>query len=206
MEKIGISTENFAGNTLYVNDYKLAVLGSAADFEVYDAATGIIVKDATAARDTDTAYRLSWLNATSGTKVYNIVANYTDGTKEIVETIVMKPGCDGVNTAIVKANGKAFTLTTEEVEGADPDAPIHGDPGNQGGTNQGTNQGGLLGGLLGGDANADYSAYVGLMITVIVLSVVLIGAVTASLLITGKHEKKPSDEEEAIEADAENDT
>ena len=200
LEEIGISTENFGTNTLYVDDYKLAVLGSAADFEVYDAATGIMVKDATAARETDTAYRLSWLNATAGTKVYNIVANYADGTKQVVETITMKPGCDGVNTAIVKANGKAFALTAEEVEGADPDAPIQGDPGNQGGTNQG---GSGLDSLLGGDATADNSRYNGLMITVTVLSVVLIGVVVASLLITGKHAKKPSDPEEPAEPEAE---
>ncbi len=203
LEKIGISSQGFGSNTLYVNNYKLAVLGSAADFEVYDAKTGIMVADPTAARDTDTAYRLSWLNATGSTKVYNVVANYADGTKQVVETITMKPGCDGVNTAIVKAGSNAFTLTTEEVEGADINDPDQGGT-NQGGTNQGgTNQGGNLGDLLGGDANADYSAYVGLMITVIVLSVVLIGAVTASLLITGKHGKKPSYEEETTETDAE---
>ena len=198
LEEIGISTENFGTNTLYVDDYKLSVLGSAADFEVYDAATGIMVKDATAARETDTAYRLSWLNATAGTKVYNIVANYADGTKQIVETITMKPGCDGVNTAIVKANGKAFTLTAEEIESNDPDAPIQG--GQQGGTNQG---GSDLDSLLGGDTTADYSRYIGLMITVTVLSVVLIGVVVASLLITGKHAKKPSDPEEPAETEAE---
>ena len=192
MEKIGISSNGFGSNTLYVNDYKLSVLGSAADFEVYDAATGIMVKDATVARDTDTAYRMSWMNATASTKTYNIVANYADGSKEILETIVMKPGCDGVNTAIVKANGKSFTLTAEEVESTDDTE--------QGGNDQGgSNQGGSgLGGLLGGDASAaDRSAYIGLMVTVIVLSVVLIGTVVASLLITGKRpEKAPDDETE----------
>jgi len=197
IEKIGLSTENFGSNTLYLDDYKLSVLGYTADFEVYDAATGIIVKDATAARDTDTAYRLSWMNASGATKTFNVIATYADGTKEILETVTMAPGSDGVNTKIVKLDGKSATFSIEEVavEGGDN----QGDT-NQGGDNAGNNnQGGSsIGDLLTGEGG-DYSAYIPWMITIIVLSVVLIGCVVGSLIITGKPAAKPDDEDEPAE-------
>ncbi len=189
MEKIGLSTADFGTNTLYLDDYKLSVLGYTADFEVYDAATGIIVKDPTAARDSDTAYRLSWMNASDSTKRYNVVATYSDGTKEIIETVTMAPGSDAVNTGIVKVDGKSLTLSIEEVavEGGDPN---QGGDSNQGGD---TNQGGAIGGLLGGESG-DNSVYIPWMIVVIVLSVVLIGAVTFSLIVTAPKKTSPTDE------------
>jgi len=203
MEKIGLSTAEFGSNTLYVDDYKLTVLGLAADFEVYNAATGIMIKDPTQARDSDTAYRLSWMNASNATKAYNVVATYADGTKAVIETVVMAPGCDAVNTAIVKANGKAFTLSIEEVAIEDIPGIDQGGQGNQGGSQGDTNQGGsnqggsVLGGLLGGDSN-DASAYLPWMIVIIVLSVALIGTVTVSLVLTNKRckEDEPAETEE----------
>ena len=69
-----------------------------------------------------------------------------------------------------------------------------------GGDNAGNNnQGGSsIGDLLTGEGG-DYSAYIPWMITIIVLSVVLIGCVVGSLIITGKPAAKPDDEDEPAE-------
>ena len=132
--------------------------------------------DATAAHEADTAYRFSWLNATNSTKVYNIVATYSDGTKEILKTVTMKPGSDAVNTGIVKVNGKSVTITTEETEGSstgeDPDN--QGGTGNQGGTSDGTVEGG----------NATATTL--LIIIAALLFVILLGVYAVCLLITDR--------------------
>ena len=120
VEKIGISTNDFGSNTIYLDDYKLYAAGITTDFEIYNADTGIMVEDPTAARNGNTAYRLSWMNASNATTTYNVVANYSDGTKEILKTIVMMPGYDAVDTGIVKVNGKAVTLSIEEVVSDNP--------------------------------------------------------------------------------------
>ena len=136
VQKIGISTENYGTNAVSVDDYKLYATGVATDFEVYNADTGIQVKDPTEAREGNTAYRLSWMNASDKTVFYNVVATYSDGTSSVVASLEMKPGCDHVNTGIVKADGKAVTLSLEEVESQTPtDDPSYTGPGsNQGGT------------------------------------------------------------------------
>jgi len=135
VQKIGISTANFGSNTLYVDDYKLYATGVTTDLEVYNADTGIQV-DASVPREGNTAYRLSWMNASSDTKIYNVVATYSDGTKEILNSIEMLPGCDGVNTGIVKVNDKSVTISLEETDTKVPDAGDNaGDDGSSNGSN-----------------------------------------------------------------------
>ena len=84
---------------VHLDNYKIYPAGVAADFEVYDAAFGFKVEDTSASRTADTAYRLSWMNATDQYKVAKIYNGST-----LVETVEMQPGTDGVATAIVKAS------------------------------------------------------------------------------------------------------
>ena len=180
-EKIGFSTVEFGSNTLYIDDYKISIAGLSTDLSVYNANTGMPV-DATVAQNTDTAYRLSWVNASNLTKTYNILATYSDGTKEVLETVVMKPGSDAVNTGIVKVNGKSVTISIEEIASSGPDND------NDNGSNNSGNGGasadnGSFGGLFGSGENG--SASVLLIIIAALLFVILDGVFAACLLITG---------------------
>ena len=176
VEKISLSTAEFDG-TLYLDDYKLYAIGIGVDFEVYNADTGIQVADATAAQNNDAAYRLSWMNNSSAIATYNVVATYSDGTKEVVETVVMKPGYDAVNTGIVKANGKTVTLSIELVStegdvntpGTDEGTGNEGGNGNEGGAAQGNGKGGMTN--------------TALLVVLICLAVVLAGIVVVIVLL-----------------------
>ncbi len=193
VEKISFSTAEF-DDTLYLDDYKLYAIGIGVDFEVYNANTGIQVADPTAAQNNDAAYRLSWMNNSGATATYNVVATYSDGTKEVVETVVMKPGYDAVNTGIVKANGKGVTLSIELVstEG-DVNAPgTDENPGNEGGSDQGGAQGNGKGGMTN----------TALLIVLICLAVVLAGiVVTIVLLPTIMNPKKKNNAAPSAEAE-----
>ena len=116
VEKIGFSTESFGSNTVFLDNYKIYADGITTDFELYDAATGIKMEDASDMMDVDAAYRLSWLNASGEAKAYNVVAAFSGGSKKVVETITMMPGSDGVNTGIIKVGGSAVMLSLEETE------------------------------------------------------------------------------------------
>lgn len=102
---IGFACKNAAEQVL-LDDYTLWVAGAAADFSLFDAATGIEVADITQPRDRSTAYRLSWLNATEEASTKQVVAAVYAGDQQISETVVkqlqMAPGCDGVETGIVE--------------------------------------------------------------------------------------------------------
>jgi len=94
-----------ADKGILLDDYKITLTGKAADFELYDAKTGMPVKDLENARTASTAYRLSWLNATQTAQTATIVAAiYESGAlkeERIVKNVQMNPGCDGVETGIV---------------------------------------------------------------------------------------------------------
>ena len=178
VEKINFSATDFDGNTMYLDDYKLYAIGIGMTFEVYNADTGIQVADATAAQNNDAAYRLSWMNNSGATAIYNVVATYSDGSKEVVKTVEMKPGYDAVNTGIVKANGKGVTLSIELVSTTgDANTPSTDENiGGEGGT--GTNQGGAAqGNGKGGMTNT------ALLIVLICLTVVLAGIVVTIVFL-----------------------
>ena len=84
---------------VFVDNYKLYATGVTTDFELYDVKLGYKLGDVTEARTEDTAYRLSWMNATNAPKVAYI---YNVQTGVIVETVKMKAGQDGVVTGIAK--------------------------------------------------------------------------------------------------------
>ena len=116
VEKIGFSTEKFSDHTVFLDDYKIYADGVTTDFELYDAATGIELEDPNAMQDADAAYRLSWMNASAEAKCYNVVAAFSGGSKQVLKTITMMPGTDGVCTGIVKVGNSAVMLSLEETE------------------------------------------------------------------------------------------
>ncbi len=128
IEKVGLSTEKFGNNTVFLDNYKLYATGVTTDFEIYDAATGIEIASLNAVQDTDTAYRLSWMNASGEAKCYNVVAAFSGGGKKIIQTIDMLPGCDGVATGIVEVDGKTVFLSLEETEVKTPNTDLPDDP------------------------------------------------------------------------------
>ena len=96
---IGFTCKKVAGKVL-LDDYTLRVNGAAVDFGLYDAASGKLVEDASVARDSATAYRLSWLNATDKEKTATVMAAFYEGDtlkeEKELKKITMAPGYDGV--------------------------------------------------------------------------------------------------------------
>ena len=129
---IGFITE-LADKAIYLDNYRISVTGKAADFELYDAKTGIPVKDMSVQRDASTAYRLSWLNATAKTETGKIVAFIYEGgalkETKVVKEVQMNPGCDGVETGIVElAEGQTVLVTLETTFNDAPETPDDPNP------------------------------------------------------------------------------
>lgn len=114
IKEIGFYT-TAVSDAAYIDNFKMYPIGVTTELEAYDAATGFEV-DVNAASNKDTAYRLSWMNASSEYKVAKV---YNNGT--LVEEIQMAPGQDGVNTGVVKGSGIKFSVTTEN--GTAPSVP-----------------------------------------------------------------------------------
>lgn len=103
VQTIGFSSAIVSG-TAYLDDYKLYATGVAVDFTLYDEKFGIRVAEQEKARTANTAYRLSWMNATSAEKIYSVVAEYDSGETKIIQTIQMAPNTDAVATGIVEVS------------------------------------------------------------------------------------------------------
>ena len=123
IKSINFSCTN-VDKAVLLDNFIITVTGAVADFELYDAKTGIIVTDLAAARDADTAYRLSWLNATTETRTATIVAAIYEGNtlkeERIIKKVEMRPGYDGVETGIVKIEeGQTVTVYLKAQETSD---------------------------------------------------------------------------------------
>ncbi len=123
---IGMTGTNMGTASVQLDNYKLYITGFEGDFELYDAEGGVIVANATVARDADTAYRYSWVNASDKVKNATIVATYYDAnnnqlSQEVVKTLRMVPGNDGVETGIVELGDKGATVLVTLVFSADTD-------------------------------------------------------------------------------------
>ena len=101
---IGVTCKKVTG-TILLDDFILRALGAAADLSLYDAAFGMQITDE-APQATNTAYRLSWLNATEREESAVVMAAVYEGDKKISDTAIaeikMAPGYDGVKTGIVE--------------------------------------------------------------------------------------------------------
>lgn len=189
-----------------IDDYKLYPAGVATVLELYDAEMGEKITDLSTVRTKNTAYRLSWMNATTD-KMKAIIYNAQTG--ETIQTIDMAPGMDGVNTAIVEITAdKPVTLAVKtEMEGNSDGATGSGDQGgntpggNQGGnnqddTNQGTNnQNNANQGSAnqGGNADHDKKSSAAVIIGAVVAVLVITVAVVVVLVRKKKHTTEPTD-------------
>jgi len=166
-----------ADKAILLDNYKITLTGKAADFELYDAKTGVPVKDITAVRTASTAYRLSWLNATGNAETATVVAAIYQGDtlkeEKVIKEVQMNPGCDGVETGIVDlAEGqsvKVFLKTSYD-----------------GAADKGDGKGGLNIGL----------------IAIIAAAIVVVAAVVIALVATSPKKKAPAQKaEEAAPAE-----
>ena len=112
---ISIGVSKVTGDPVLFDNYKLYLTDVAADFELYDANTGLFLNEIDKAREANTAYRVSWVNATNTEKTYSVVAAYYEGDKKVSEKVVqeikMAPGADGIDTAIVEnEEGKSLLV------------------------------------------------------------------------------------------------
>ena len=122
--EITIAAKDVTG-TAYIDNYKLYPAGLTTDFMVFDADTGFEV-DAKASRNKDSAYRVSWLNATGK----DMIAKVYNGST-LVGEFRMGVGQDGVNTGVVKANGKSVLLTVKTEVAPAQVTPPDGNDGGQ---------------------------------------------------------------------------
>ncbi len=132
---ISFGCANVTGDPVLVDDYKLYVLGTAADLEIYNANTGILFADQTVAHAEESAYRLSWLNASDATLKFDIMSAYYDAAgnlvaEELIKTVEMLPGADGVETGIAKktADGQTVKIYLQETKQQEPIKPPVVDP------------------------------------------------------------------------------
>lgn len=113
---IGMSCSGISGDAVLLDNYKLYPTGVAADFELYGAEHGMPVADLDQPQTQDTAYRLSWMNATEQTKTYSVVAAYYNGDKlaseVVVKQITMAPNTEGIETGVVSLgeNGESVRV------------------------------------------------------------------------------------------------
>ncbi len=169
IDGIGMSCNNVIGDPVLLDDYKLYPVGLTAEFEVYDAKTGIKLVDQTAGQTGNGAYRLSWLNGSDKAETYKVMAAYYDANGNLVEektikTVEMLPGWDGVETGIVEnKEGQTLKLYMLTVDNSD------------------------CGGIGGGD-DAD-GGNMGLIIGIAAGAVVLIAAVVVVLIVLKKKKK-----------------
>ena len=106
-----------ADKEVLVDNYKLAVTGTAADLSLYNANTGMNVT-AGKANAVSTAYRLSWMNATDKEQTATVKADIYEGETlketKTVQELKMAPGGDGVETGIVEiAEGQSVKVYVE---------------------------------------------------------------------------------------------
>ena len=178
VQKISLSVTNVT-EAVNLDNLKLYATGLAADFELYNAKTGIQYTDLETAKDSNTAYRLSWMNGTAYEKVYSIVAEYSDGTTKVIEEIKMAPGSDAVATGIVEvAEGQTVKLyarndSQPEPEGGKPTV-------NQPGASKG-----------------DMT-----LLIIIISAVVLLALIVAIIVVMKKPAKKEEPKEEKEEPEA----
>ena len=179
VQKLNISVSGITGTAVKFDNLKLYANGVAADFELYNAKTGIEYDDLDTAKNSNTAYRLSWMNATQYEKVYSIVAEYSDGTTKVIKEIKMAPGTDGVDTGVVAvAEGQTVKVYARNDSQPEPE-------------DDGTIQPGADAANPNGQSKK--KGDIGMLIAIIAVAVVLVGIVVAAVIFLTK---KPAPKKE----------
>ncbi len=124
VQSIGFSCENIS-EPVIIHEYKLYAAGITRDFELYTASNGVRLADTTQPQETDTAYRLSWMNALGKETTCCVVATYYKGNRQVsqkvVQEVVMAPYSDGVETGIAELEKDGHTLVVSLREGSAKD-------------------------------------------------------------------------------------
>ena len=194
ISKIGFAVKT--DKAVIVDNFKLSVLGTALDFNLYDAKTGNDAELNTV-RDKSTAYRLSWMNASAKAETATLKADIYEGgalkETKVIKTLEMKPGSDGLETGIVEiAAGQSVKVYLESSVVKPGVTP--------GGSNQPSNPG-TPGETVPGATETGKKSEGGIdpaMIAVIAAAVVAVVAVVLALTLTKK--KPAAKTEEAAEA------
>ena len=104
---INFATKDIDDKPVYLDNYFISLIGTAADFEIYDAALGVLISDDAkeTPRDRSTAYRLSWLNATTQDETATVMAAFYNGStlveEKVLKEVKLTAGYDGVETGVV---------------------------------------------------------------------------------------------------------
>ena len=111
-------TTSGSGKVL-VDDLNMYPMGTSTVLELYETNLGKKLNSSTA-RTEETAYRMSWLNATNE---YKIAYVYDAATRAVIRKVEMAPGMDGVVTGIYDPNGKSVTFAVEVQTVSAPETP-----------------------------------------------------------------------------------
>ena len=114
---------------MLLDNYTLRATGVAADFEVYDAATGLKLAQ-NAQNAAATAYRLSWTNIDAADKQAKVIAAYYEGDtlkeEKVIKEVKLTRGGDGVEYGVLDVPaGQSVKISMQaDLSGsAAPDAP-----------------------------------------------------------------------------------
>jgi len=192
VDSVSFSCKKVTGEAVIVDDFKLYPTRVATDFYLYDAATGMPVTEMDKARDSATAYRLSWLNATDKEKSYTVMAAYYNGEtlveEKVVKEIKMAPYADSVITGIVEnqTEGQTVKVYLRDNNPAEGEEPT--------GTEETVTPPPQKTGLRK-EIKLSGSFVVELWVIIVVIAGVLVLAAGAVILIAAKKQKKNPTEE-----------
>jgi hypothetical protein len=127
VQKVAFGVANIAGDAVVFDNFRMFTVDVHADFELYDAKTGMKQTDLEAARNSATAYRLSWQNASAYEKVYTVMAKFYNGTTLVEEKAIkeykMAPGTDAIDFGIVEVGqGQSVVVYLRNDSQPEPDA------------------------------------------------------------------------------------
>ena len=171
---IGLRTTGVTGEAVLLDNFKLYPTKVGYDFELYDEKTGTPVTDLETPRAGNTAYHLSWLNATNKDKTYTMMAAIYEGDKlveeKVIKEIKMTANFEGVDFGVVEiAEGQTVRVYLRNDNPADEDDD------------------GIIGGKSGGISTS-------LLIMLIITIILATAAISVVVLTGGKNNngKKPA--------------
>ena len=131
IQKIAFGVANVAGEAVLFDNFRLYTVGVHTDFELYNAKTGIEYTDLETTKNSNTAYRLSWQNASAYEKVFTVVAKYYNGETLVEEKVIkeyrMAPGTDAMDYGIVEVGeGQTVVVSLRNDSQPEPDAQTPG--------------------------------------------------------------------------------
>ena len=130
---VGFGCSKVSGEAVLLDDFKMYPTKVGYDFELYDAKTGMQIKELDTANACNTAFRFSWLNATNQEKSYTVMAAYYNGDtlveEKAISEVKMAPNDDGITTGIVenKTDGQTVKVYLKDNNPAeDEETPNQG--------------------------------------------------------------------------------